>query len=241
MAEDAGVFTPRTDQRPECLPVHGRSARPIDGYFSRSRLVLREVDHQTDHQTEGLQRPDPDAVGRDTPLDLREWTNSDSARRARWDWKACGRSLPRSIFAGVIRKHSFWAGCSATVSGRSHKLQLEQGLRCPYTSGLLCLTQRSEGCPTRGGRHRWVRSAGLAPETLSGNQPMTGSGDGLWPARNTPPEPSDAMFPATRHRRLTAVRSSTRVRCGPSSVPTIRSPGVSGGRSRERWIRCYCD
>ena len=85
MAEDAGVFTPRTDQRPECLPVHGRSARPIDGYFSRSRLVLREVDHQT----EGLQRPDPDAVGRDTSLDLREWTNSDSVRRARWDWKSC--------------------------------------------------------------------------------------------------------------------------------------------------------
>ena len=76
MAEDAGVFTPRTDQRPECLPVHGRSARPIDGYFSRSRLVLREVDHQT----EGLQRPDPDAVGRDTSLDLREWTNSRQRR-----------------------------------------------------------------------------------------------------------------------------------------------------------------
>jgi hypothetical protein len=50
---------------------------------------LPRLDHQTDHQTEGLQRPDPDAAGRDTSPDLREWTNPDSVRPARWDWKSC--------------------------------------------------------------------------------------------------------------------------------------------------------
>jgi hypothetical protein len=67
----------------------GCRADPNDGYFSHSRLALPEVDHQTDHQTEGLQRSDPDALARDTPLDLREWTNPDSVRPAPWDWKSC--------------------------------------------------------------------------------------------------------------------------------------------------------
>ena len=62
----------------------GRSRNP-----NSSSLFLPEVDHQTDHQTEGLQRSDPDALARDTPLDLRKWTSPDSVRPARWDWKSC--------------------------------------------------------------------------------------------------------------------------------------------------------
>ena len=93
----------------------GCRADPNDGYFSHSRLALPEVDHQTDHQTEGLQRSDPDALARDTPLDLREWTNPDSVRPAPWDWKSC--DLQGSVGSNPTSSAHIWR-CSARTFDR---------------------------------------------------------------------------------------------------------------------------